>query len=113
MKKIYSNSRRKMINNAISRRNLLTAGVASAIGLNLAAAPTTQIDPPSTNPMPPEDRWKGLKMGTCSITFKQSPLEPTIATINRLDLKYVSIKDYHLPLKSTPQERKEVADKFK
>ena len=96
-----------------TRRQLMTAGVASAVGLTLGAAPTTQIDPPTTNPVATGDRWRGLKIGTCSYTFKQMPLDPTIAGIKRLGLTYVSIKDFHLPLKSTPEVRKDVADKFK
>jgi len=59
------------------------------------------------------DPWRGLKVGITTYTFKQRPLDPTIAAIQRVDLHYCSIKDFHLPLKSTMAERKEVAEKFK
>ena len=66
---------------------------------------------PATQPGGP-DRWKGLKVGVASYSFRKLPLEQTIAGIKRVDLHYVSIKDMHLKLGSTPQERKDVARQF-
>jgi inosose dehydratase len=60
-----------------------------------------------------KDPWGGLKVGVASYTFHKLPLEQCIDAIKRLDLHYVSIKDSHLPLKSTTEERKAVVQKFK
>ena len=59
------------------------------------------------------DAWRGLKVGVASYTFRKFPLEATIRGIQRVGLRYVSIKDFHLPRKSTAEERRAVAQKFK
>jgi sugar phosphate isomerase/epimerase len=48
-----------------------------------------------------------------SYTLRKLPLEAAIAAIQRVGLRYVSIKDFHLKLDSTPEERKAVAARFK
>jgi len=102
-----------------SRRDLLKfAAVAAAAG-PLAGVPVLAAEdnkelirnPVPVTPRP--DRWKGLKIGVASYTFHQLPLDKCIAGIKQVDLHYVSIKDSHLPLKSTTAERKEVVQKFK
>ncbi len=56
--------------------------------------------------------WHGLKVSVASYTFRKQTLEETIKGINRTGLKYVSIKDVHLPFNTTAQQRKEIAQKF-
>jgi inosose dehydratase len=63
--------------------------------------------------MPAADRWRGLKAGVASYTLRKLPLDAAIAAINRVGLSYVSIKDFHLSLDSTTEQRKAVAAKFK
>jgi sugar phosphate isomerase/epimerase len=48
-----------------------------------------------------------------SYTFRKFDLDQTIKLTNRLDLKFISLKDVHLALDSTPDRIKEVADKIK
>ena len=59
------------------------------------------------------DPWLGLKMGIASYTFSRLPLEATIQGIRRVGVHYVSIKDAHLPLKSSVEKRKAVVKKFR
>ena len=59
------------------------------------------------------DLWHGLKIGVASYTLRKIPLDLAIKDIQRVGLKYVSIKDSHLAMKSTAEERKAVAQKFK
>src|SRR5258706_16347792 len=99
-----------MQSNYPSRRQLIRAGAAAAAlpllggaGIAYAAEPVPQVK---------GDPWRGLKIAVASYTFRQRPLDPTIAGIRRVGLSYVSIKDMHLPLKTTAEERKEVAKKF-
>ena len=64
--------------------------------------------------MPPDkDPWRGLKPGIASYTFRKFSVDDTIKALQRLDLKYISIKDFHLSLNSTTEERKAVVKKFK
>ncbi len=61
----------------------------------------------------PADPWRGFKAGVASYTLRKFPLEAAIRSIQRVGLRYVSIKDFHLPLNSTAEERRAVAARFK
>jgi inosose dehydratase len=61
----------------------------------------------------PGDGWRGLKVGVASYTLRKLPLDAAIKAIQRVGLSYVSIKDFHLSLKSTAEERKAVVQKFR
>jgi inosose dehydratase len=56
--------------------------------------------------------WAGLKVGLASYSFSKLPLDAAIKGIQRVGVNFVSIKDAHLPMKSTAAERKEVVKKF-
>ena len=60
-----------------------------------------------------DDPWLGLKVGVASYSYNRLPLEAAIRGVQRVGVGYVSLKDAHLPLKSTAAERKAVADKFR
>jgi inosose dehydratase len=64
-------------------------------------------------PEPAADPWLGLKVGVASYSFIRLPLDATIQGIRRVGVHYVSIKDAHLPLKSTAEQRKAVVAKFR
>ena len=94
----------------ISRRDLVTAGTAVALasgGIRAAG------DSKGARTRAETDPWRGFKAGVASYTLRQMPLEQAIKAIQRVGLKYVSIKDFHLPLNSTAEQRKEAAAKFK
>jgi len=59
------------------------------------------------------DPWRGFKVGVASYTLRKLPLAAAITAIQRVGLRYVSIKDFHLALNSTTDERKAVAVRFK
>ena len=80
-------------------------GAAPASGERLVPAPA-----PSTRPADP---WRGLKVGLASYSFRKLPLDTVIKGMQRVELKYVSVKDFHLPLRSTPEERRAVAQTLK
>jgi sugar phosphate isomerase/epimerase len=93
----------------LSRRNLIKTGVMGISALPLvrmsnSAHAVTRDD---------GDPWRGLKVGVASYTLRKMPLDAAIKAIQRLGLKYVSIKDFHLSLKSTTEERRAVAQKFR
>lgn len=93
-----------------SRRNFVLGGVAGAMaltaGLELSRAEEVTLRKAS-------DPWKGLKIGAATYTFNKLKLDDTIKAIVRIGLPYCSIKDFHLPMKSTTEERKAVVEKFK
>jgi inosose dehydratase len=92
----------------VSRRGLIQAGLVAAVGLaengSAAFAQGTGNN---------RDSWRGLKVGVASYTLRKVPLDVCIKDIQRTGLKYVSIKDMHLPFNTTAQQRKEIAQRFK
>jgi inosose dehydratase len=87
-----------------SRRDIIKTGIIAAglAGIDLKSASTNETDP-----------WKGLKVGVASYTLRKMTLDDALKAIQRVGLRYVSIKDYHLPLNSTAEQRRAVARKFK
>lgn len=94
--------------NALSRRRLIGTALAAAVVPSLAIAQQNQ---PQQSDRP--DPFRGLKLGVATYTLRKLPLDDCIKAIRRVGLSYASIKDFHLPLKSTTDERKAVAEKFK
>ena len=56
--------------------------------------------------------WHGLKVGVASYSLRKLPLDAAIKAVRRVGLNYVSIKESHLAMKSTPAERRDVLKKF-
>lgn len=92
--------------NDVNRRQAL---MAAAAGLTIPGALQASAQPAAAADT---DRWHGLKIGVASYTLRQFPLETAIRGIQRVGLRYVSIKDVHCPFKTTAEERKAVARKF-
>ncbi|MDR3638709.1 MAG: sugar phosphate isomerase/epimerase [Isosphaeraceae bacterium] len=95
----------------VSRRGFLQFGAAAAAfstGGGLVA-PAGAEEPGAGG----TDTWRGLKVGIATYTFSKLSLDVTIQDVRRVGVKYVSIKESHLPLKSTAEERKAVVQKFR
>lgn len=86
---------------------MIRNSVITAMGSPLLTLKTNDVSYPDKDP------WKGMKAGVASYTFRKFSVEDTIRSMQRLDLKYISIKDFHLSLKSSTDERKSVIQKFK
>ena len=93
------------------RRRELIKGAAMVASLPVTRLAALEAADPATPPA--GDRWRGLKAGVASYTLRKLPLDAAIAAVRRVGLQYVSIKDFHLPLDSTAEQRKAVAAKFK
>jgi sugar phosphate isomerase/epimerase len=91
---------------ALTRREAIKAGALAAAALPLGGRAVATAAAGS-------DGWRGLKAGVASYTLRKLPLDAAIQAIRRVGLSYVSIKDFHLALDSTAEERKAVAAKFK
>src|SRR6476659_9722443 len=99
-----------------SRRDLLKSAALIAAagplaGIALAQQRELLRAPAATGAKP--DPWKGLKVGVASYTFHSLPLQACIDGIKQVDMHYVSIKDSHLKMDSTADERKAVVQQFK
>ncbi|MDR2765191.1 MAG: TIM barrel protein [Tannerella sp.] len=92
-----------------SRRNfvkkagagLLVAGASSVWGGSLRAAHAGSC--PETANAPSKDLFK---IGMAGFTFRSFDIDQTIQMLDRIDVRYLCIKDFHLPLTSTDEEIK-------
>lgn len=102
------------MSHSLSRRAALKAGLITAAGAVIANESVANIFQKNAAPLQNDkDPWKGYKVGIASYTFRKLSVDDTIAAMQKLGLKYISIKDFHLSLKSTAEERKAVIEKFK
>jgi inosose dehydratase len=60
-----------------------------------------------------EDVSQEFKLGIASYTFRKLSVDDTIKAMQRLNLHYISIKDFHLSLDSTVEQRNALAQKLK
>src|SRR5688572_29319308 len=94
----------------LSRREVIVGLGAAAGALMFASgAPAAEAKTRDTS----KDPWRGLKFGVASYSLRKLPVEQAIKAIQRVGLVYVSIKDFHLPVNSTSEQRKAVAGQFK
>ena len=75
-------------------------GTADLPKMFLAAAADAERDP-----------YRGLKVGMTSYTLHKFTLDQAIAMTQEAGVKYISLKDVHLPLKSTREQRQEARKK--
>jgi len=54
----------------------------------------------------PADGFRGLKVGIASYSLRKFTLDQTIAMTRELGLRYLTLKDMHLPYDSSTEERK-------
>jgi sugar phosphate isomerase/epimerase len=61
------------------------------------------------------DPWLGLKIGVATYTVRELPIEEAIKAVQRVGLKYISIKNVknHIDLSHTTEERKRRAQMFR
>src|SRR5687768_5729827 len=101
-----------------SRREAFQTAAALALSATLVRGQTHRelIGPAAAGdekPKPGRDPFHGLKVGVASYSLRGMRVEEAVVATQRVGLKYVSIKDVHLPMTSTADERKAVAAKFK
>jgi sugar phosphate isomerase/epimerase len=59
------------------------------------------------------DPWLGLKVGVATYSFNRLPLDEAIKGLVRVGATFCSIKEAHMPLKSTAEERRTIAKQFR
>ena len=93
-----------------NRRNFLKQGLAATVLLSI----------PSLNPellaAAPNENKKShdhpFKLGMAGYTFVNFNLDKTLEIMYRLDVRYLCIKDFHQPLKSTEEQIKAFHNKL-
>ncbi|WP_018629695.1 sugar phosphate isomerase/epimerase family protein [Niabella aurantiaca] len=56
------------------------------------------------DPRPPADTREQFKLGMAGYTFAKFGLDTALQTLQRADVHYLCIKDFHLPLNSTDEQ---------
>jgi sugar phosphate isomerase/epimerase len=94
----------------LSRRRFLRSGLAGTTALAAISGfpATSRAGVTKTE----GDPWRGLKVGLTTYTLRKFNLDQAIAMTKEAGVKYISIKEVHLPLKSTPAQRQEARKKI-
>jgi sugar phosphate isomerase/epimerase len=93
----------------MNRRDFLKAGVLVS-GVLALSGPMPAFARAEAS-APAKDKTHGLKLGMASYTFQKFTLDQAISMTREVDLRYIALKDMHLPLKSTREERVEARKK--
>jgi inosose dehydratase len=87
---------------AANRREFLRTGFFASTALAAVTAPDALL---AAVTKPDRDPCHGLKLGITTYTLRKFNLDQAIAMTKEAGVKYVSLKEVHLPLKSTTAER--------
>ena len=93
-----------------TRRLFLKQGIAGT--LLLGAAPLLSAATPDPVKPKKEKPTDLFKLGMAGYTFVNFDLDTTLKTMEKLDIHYLCIKDFHLPMKSTDAEIKTFHEKL-
>ncbi len=96
--------------NRITRRQALGGAALAPFAPAFAAPPAR--DPKSAARRPGPD-FHGLKVGLASYSTRELSVDETIVCCRRAGIRHITIKDVHLKLTSTPEERRQFRDKFR
>jgi sugar phosphate isomerase/epimerase len=94
------NSRRHFLK--LTGTGILAAGATSLNGSPVALLPPKKSALPDT-----------FSIGMAGYTFKNFNVEKTIEMISKVNVKYLSLKDFHMPLNSNQEQINAVINKFK
>jgi sugar phosphate isomerase/epimerase len=98
----------------VSRRQIIKTGLLAVVGTSIVSNNSlANFVNAKEEKVQDKDPWNGFKAGIASYTFRKMSLENTITALQKLDLKYISIKDFHLSLKSSKSEREAAVQKLK
>lgn len=82
-------------------KTALAAGALATMPGEMMAAEGMAPKASREKPEKKEDDWK---LGIAGYTFHKFSLDKTLATMQQLDVHYLSIKDFHLPYNSSAEE---------
>lgn len=88
---------------SFTRRSVLKSAALAAAGSAIRPLVSFAQTPGSNA----DKQFHGLRVGVCSYSLRSFPLAETLQDIKRLGVRYLSLKEVHLPLASTPDQRKQ------
>lgn len=91
-----------------SRRRFLKITAAGVL-----AAGTSSVCKPSVFYAPSSGISDTFTIGMAGYTFKEFTVDQTIEMMKRVNVKYLSVKDFHMPMNSTKDQIESVINKFK
>ncbi len=93
-----------------TRRNFLKLA-----GTGILAAGTVKVYGTSAYPLPPKKNpvKDAFSVGMAGFTFLRFDVEKTIQIMKRIEVTYLSLKDFHMPLDSNQEQITGIIDKFK
>ena len=75
---------------------------------SMAQGAQSQPQPPaSANTLPDEKQFPHLTVGICSYSLRSIPAAEMLQDVKRLGVRNFSLKEVHLPLTSTPEQRRD------
>lgn len=86
-----------------NRRRFLGNALIGSVALSAVSLPRVLL----AGERPSRHADRGLKLGLTSYTLRKFTLDQALAMTRQAELKYISLKDMHLPMKSTRAERQE------
>ena len=93
----------------LSRRRFVKGGLLGVAAISAAGLPETSS---AAVTKAPKDPFRGLKLGMASYSLRNFTLDQAISMTKELRIKYITLKDMHLPMKSTTAERAEARKKI-
>jgi inosose dehydratase len=90
---------------SFNRRRFLQGTILSSLAVSAATLLPRKVWGGVTKE--PGDPFRGLKFGIASYTFRKFNLEQAIAMTRQAGVQYITLKDFHLPMGSSPTERKQ------
>jgi inosose dehydratase len=85
----------------LTRRSVLkTVAIGAAGSAFCTLKPLSQSTPAND-----DKQFRGLRVGACSYSLRSFPVADALQDVHRLGVHYLSLKDVHLPLTSTPDQR--------
>lgn len=102
------------MNDSPSRRHILAAttfAAAAALPVGTVLAQQELLQPKAPE-RARSDPWRGLRVGVATYSLRGMKVEEAVAAIQRVDLRYASIKDFHLRLEAPQSWRHAVRRKF-
>src|SRR5664279_4362879 len=94
----------------LPRRRFLQTSLLGSAAIAGGAIPALAFGAVTKTEREPFD---GLKVGVASYSLRNFKFDQAIAMTKQLGVKYITLKDMHLPMKSTPEERRDAAKKLK
>jgi len=64
----------------------------------------TQQPQQRPGPQPSPELGEKFRLGMAGYTFAKFDIDKTLATMQKMDVHYLTIKDFHLPLNSTDEQ---------